>query len=83
MSKENTANHMGFKVFLLSWFHLVFLPSTLVSLPPGVMLLNCSIAPRDSATDNEKISRKGTTKGEQPNRSVVKILIQLLKKILS
>ncbi len=62
---------MVFKAFLLSRIHFVFLPSTLASLPSGVMLLNCSIAPRDSATDIEKISRKGAPEGEQPNRSAV------------
>ncbi len=50
---------MVFKVSLLSRFHLVLLPTTLASLPPGVMLLNRSIALRDSATDIEKTSQKG------------------------
>ncbi len=64
---------MGFIVFLLSPFRLVFLPTTLNSLPPGVMLLNRSTAPRDSATDIGKISQKITLEREGPNRSVVKI----------
>ncbi len=50
-----------------------FLPTTLVSLPSGVMLLNCSTAPRDSATDIEKTSRKDMPERERPNRSVVKM----------
>ncbi len=50
----------------------MFLPSTLASLPPGVMLLNCSTTPKDSATDIEKICQKGASEGEQPNRSIVK-----------
>ncbi len=62
---------MVFKVFLLSSFHLVFLPTTLASLPPRVTLLNCSTAPRDSAIDIEKTSRKGALELERPNRSVV------------
>ncbi len=49
---------MVFKVFLLSRFHLVFLPSTHASLPPEVTLLNCSTTPRDSATDIEKNPEK-------------------------
>ncbi len=75
ISKENTADNVVFGVFLLPRFYLVFLPSTLPSLPRGVMLLNCSTAPRDSATDIVKISRKGAPEGEQPDRSVVKRLI--------
>ncbi len=70
----NTADNMVFKVFLLSRFRLVFLPTTLFSLPSGVMLLNRSTTPRDSATDIEKTSRKGAPERERPNRSVVKIL---------
>ncbi len=50
----------------------MFLPTTLTSLPPGVMLFNCSIAPKDGATNMKKTSRKGTPKRERPNRSVVK-----------
>ncbi len=51
---------MGFKVFLLFRFYLVFLPTTtLASLPPGIMLLDHSTAPRDSATNIEKTSQKG------------------------
>ncbi len=53
----------------------MFLPTTLASLPHGVMLLNRSTTPRDSATDIEKISRKGTPEREQSNRSVVKIYV--------
>ncbi len=49
---------MVFKVFLLSRFCLVFLSTTLASLPPGVMLLNRSTAPRDSATDIGKHPKK-------------------------
>ncbi len=63
---------MVFKVFLLSRFGLMFLPSTLTPLPPGVMSLNRSTAPRDSATDIEKTSRKGAPERERPNRRVVK-----------
>ncbi len=63
---------MVFKVFLLSRFHLVFLPTTLASLLPGVILLNRSTAPRDTATDIEKTSEKGVPERERPNRSIVK-----------
>ncbi len=69
---------MVLKFFLLSCFLLVFLPTTLTSLPPGVMLLNHSIAPRDSATDIEKTSQKGAPEREQPNRSVVVNRLYLL-----
>ncbi len=62
---------MVFKVF----FVISFLPCVpfyqLVSLPPRVMLHNCSIAPRDSATDIEKNPEK-VPEREQPKRSVVK-----------
>ncbi len=54
-------------------FHLVFLPTTLPSLPPGIMLLNCSTVPRDSATDIKKSSQKGALEREWSNRSVVKM----------
>ncbi len=64
---------MVFKIFLLYRFHLVFLPISLASLPPGVMILNCSTAPRDSATDIEKTARKGAPERERPNRSTVKM----------
>ncbi len=47
---------MGFKVFFVILFPLCVPPITLLSLPPGVMLLNRSTAPRDSATDIEKTS---------------------------
>ncbi len=67
---------MGFKVFLLSRFHLVFLSTTLISLLPGVMFLSRSTIPRDSATNIENASQKGAPGREQPNRSVVKIGIQ-------
>ncbi len=60
------------KYFLLSRFCLVFLPTTLASLPPGVMLLHHSTTPRDSATDIKKTYRKGAPEWERPNRSVVK-----------
>ncbi len=56
---------------MLSHFCLVFLPTTFASLPPGVMFLNRSTTPRDSATDIEKTSQKGVLEREQPNRSVV------------
>ncbi len=44
---------MSFKVFSVIFF-LPCVPTTLASLPPGVMLLNCSTAPRDSATNTKK-----------------------------
>ncbi len=69
---DNTVDIWFLKFFLLSRFHLVFPPTTLASLPPGVMLLNRSTTLRDSATDIEKISRKGAPERERPNRSVVK-----------
>ncbi len=70
---DNTSNNLVFKVFfLLSRFHLVFLPTTRTSLPFGVMLLNRSTAPRDSATDIKKTSQKNAPEREQPNRRVVK-----------
>ncbi len=50
----------------------MFLLTTLVSLPPGVMLLSRSTAPRDSTTNIEKTSQKGALEQERPNRSVVK-----------
>ncbi len=59
------------KRFLSSHFCHVFLPTILTSLPPGVMLLNRSTSPRDSATNIEKISRKGTLERERPNRSIL------------
>ncbi len=62
------------KFFLLSCFRLVFLPTTLISLPPGVMLLNCSTAPKGSATEIEKTSGKGAPERERPNISVVKTI---------
>ncbi len=49
--------------------------ATLASLPPGIMLLNRSTAPRDSATEIEKTSQKGALERERPNRSVVKTYI--------
>ncbi len=73
---------MAFKVFL-SRFRLVFLPTTLASFPPGVMLLNRSSAPRDSATDIEKTSQKDRPEQERPSRSVVKIALNSLKSPLS
>ncbi len=60
------------KLFLLFRFDLVFLPTTLASLPPRVMLLNHSTAPGDSATEIEKTSQKGVPERERPNRRVVK-----------
>ncbi len=59
LRRDNTVDNMVFIVFLLSRFCLVFLPTIFTSLPPEVMLLNRSTAPRDSATDIEKTSRKG------------------------
>ncbi len=63
---------MILKFFLLSCFCLVFLPTTLPSLPRGVMLLNPGTTRRNSATDIGKTSRKGAPERERPNRSVVK-----------
>ncbi len=57
---------------MLSRFCLVFLPTTLASLPPGVMLLNRSTTLRDSTTDIEETYRKGASEQKLPNRSVVK-----------
>ncbi len=51
---DNTADNMVFKVF----FIISFLPSvstTLASLPPGVMLLNRSTPPKESATNIKKV----------------------------
>ncbi len=45
------------KYFLYN-FRLVFLFTTVVSLAPGVMLLNHSTTPRHSATDIEKTPKK-------------------------
>ncbi len=70
MRCDNTADNMDFKVFFC-YPVSVFLPTTLASLPSGVMLLNS--APRDSATDIEKTSWNGAPKRERPNRSIVKI----------
>ncbi len=61
-----------FLQFFCYLIRLVFLPTTLASLPSGVMLLNRSTAPRGSATDIKKTSQKGTPEREQPNRSIVK-----------
>ncbi len=63
---------MVFTVFLSFLFRLVFLPTTLALLPPGVMLLNRSTATRDSAIDIEETSWKDALERERPNRSVVK-----------
>ncbi len=52
----------------------MFLPTTLTSLPPGVILLNHTTALTDSATDIEKTSRKDAPERERPHRSVVKSL---------
>ncbi len=71
----NTGDNMVFIVFfcyLLSALRIAFLPTTLASLSPGVIMLNCTTTPRDSATDIEKKSRKGAPEREQPNRSVLK-----------
>ncbi len=59
-------------VFLLSRFHLVFLPTTLTSLLLGVTLLNPSTTLRDSANNIEKTSQKGALERERFNRSVLK-----------
>ncbi len=64
---------MVIKVFLLSRFCFVFLPTILASLPPGVMLLNRSTAARDSTTNIEKTSQKGAPERERPNKSEVKM----------
>ncbi len=56
-------------LFLLSHLLLVFPPTTVASLPPGVTLLNRSTAPSDSAT--EKTCQNGVPERERPNRSVV------------
>ncbi len=69
------------KYFLLSCFPLVFLSTTLASLPHGVMLLNRCTAPRDGATGIEKISRKGAPEREQPNRIVVIINASVRKSV--
>ncbi len=45
---------MVLKIFFVISARLVFLPITLASLPPGVMLLNRITTPRDSATNIEK-----------------------------
>ncbi len=60
------------KYFFLSHFHIMFFPTTLVSFPPGVMLLSRSTTLRDSATNIEKTSWKGAPELERPNRSIVK-----------
>ncbi len=60
---------MGFTVYLLSRFRLVFLPITLVSFPPGVILLNCSTVPRDSATDIEKNLNKARWSKSDPTEA--------------
>ncbi len=62
------------KLSLLPRLHLVFLPTILASLPPRVMLLNRSTAPRDSTTDIEKTSRKGAAERKRPSRSVAKMV---------
>ncbi len=59
--------------FFVISFPPVFLPTTLASLPPGVMLLNRSATSRDGATDIEKTSQKAAPEREWPNRSLVKI----------
>ncbi len=64
---------MVLKVFFVIYFHLVFVPTTLASLPPGVMLLNRSTALTDSATDIEKMPKKSAPERERCNRSVVKM----------
>ncbi len=60
------------KFFLLCHFCLVYLPTALASLPPGVMLLNPSTLPRDSATDIEKTSQKGAREREWPKRCLAR-----------
>ncbi len=49
--------------FLLSWFPLLFLPTTLASLSPGIMLLNRSTTPRDSAIAIKKHPEKARQSG--------------------
>ncbi len=51
---SSTLVKLSLKYFLLSHFLLVFLPTTLASLSLGVMLINCTTTPRDSATNIEK-----------------------------
>ncbi len=64
--------------FLLSRFHLVFLPTTLASLPPGVMLLNRRTTLRDSATDIKKTSRKGAQE-QGPQQTDLWLLMEAVK----
>ncbi len=71
---DNTNDNIVLKVFFAISFPLVFLPTTLASLPLRVMWLNYSTTLRDSATNIEKLSRKGTPERGRPNRSVVKIV---------
>ncbi len=78
---DNTVDNMVFKVFLLSHFRFVSFPTTLASLPPGVMLLNRSTTMRDSATDIENTTRKGAPEREHPNRSVVKIYFKGIRNL--
>ncbi len=49
---------LWFLNFFKSFFHLVFLPTTLTSLPPEVLLLNHNTTPRDSATKSKKHPKK-------------------------
>ncbi len=66
---------MIFKVFLLSHFRLVFLPTTLTSLHPRVMLLSHSTTLSDSATGIKKTSQKEVLEREQPHKNIVKSFI--------
>ncbi len=58
----------------------MFLPTTVASLPPGVMLLNHSTSLRDSTTNIEKTSQKSAQERERPS-VVVKINYEIPKKI--
>ncbi len=52
---DNTADNTVFKMFFVISFPPC-VPTTLASLPPGVMSLNRSIAPGDSATNIKRTS---------------------------
>ncbi len=49
---------------MLSRLYLVFLPTTLASLPSEIMLLNRNAALRDRATDIEKTSQKSAPESD-------------------
>ncbi len=69
-SKDNTANNMVFKVFRRMQFVSTFVPTTLMSLPPGLMFHMLLL--KDSTTDIKKKHTERCAKREWPNRSVVK-----------